>query len=320
MINIIGGGVIGCIQAVELKKLGYEVSIYEKNTIGSGSSLSGAGIMFPLLPHFYSNLIYELIHDSKKYYDVLNVTLSNLFDIDIEHIKSGMLVNIDQPDPLEEWLIKNQLNYQKRSKCLLIDEVYQINPKKLIAGLARYINYLGIDVYENKPIKLNSKKQFVDDFGMPIKGDVFILSTGAWTSQINSSLSGKIYPIRGQLIEFNNQKNLKLKSIIYKNGFYLLQRRDGSLIAGSTLEDVGFNEHLLNSDLIMLRKKAEDIMPELKDVEISQHWSGFRPGSKDNIPIIVRDNDIPNTFYNTGHFRYGLSMAPASVNKLINLI
>ena len=98
-----------------------------------------------------------------------------------------------------------------------------------------------------------------------------------------------------------------------------MQRKDGSLIARSTLEDVGFNEHLLNSDLIMLRKKAEDIMPELKGVEISQHWSGFRPGSKDNIPIIMRDNDIPNTFYNAGHFRYGLSMAPASVNKLINL-
>ena len=34
-INIIGGGVIGCIQAIELRKLGHDVAIYEKNTIGS---------------------------------------------------------------------------------------------------------------------------------------------------------------------------------------------------------------------------------------------------------------------------------------------
>ena len=33
-INIIGGGIIGCIQAIELKKMGHHVAIYEKNTIG----------------------------------------------------------------------------------------------------------------------------------------------------------------------------------------------------------------------------------------------------------------------------------------------
>jgi len=50
-INIIGGGIIGCIQAIELNKLGHQVTIYEKDTIGSGSSIYGAGILFPLLPN-----------------------------------------------------------------------------------------------------------------------------------------------------------------------------------------------------------------------------------------------------------------------------
>ena len=54
-VNIIGGGIVGCIQAIELKLLGYEVSIYEKNTIGMGSTWAGGGIIFPLLPHHYKN-------------------------------------------------------------------------------------------------------------------------------------------------------------------------------------------------------------------------------------------------------------------------
>ena len=94
-INIIGGGVIGCIQAIELRKLGHDVAIYEKNTIGSGSSIFGAGILYPLLPNNYSTEVFDLINKSKKYYSELSEILNSQFDIDIEYISSGMTVILD---------------------------------------------------------------------------------------------------------------------------------------------------------------------------------------------------------------------------------
>ena len=264
-INVIGGGVVGCIQAIEFKRLGFDVAIYEKNNIGSGSTHSAAGIMYPLLPHLYDVEVYDFIHDSKTYYSILNKTIFELFDIDIEYFKSGMLVNIKDLKPLEEWLIKKKIEYNFKDynglTGIFIDDVYQINPKKLISGLFKYIKYLGIHIYENHHIKLNTKKQFTDDLNNVINGDKFVLTAGAWTSELSNQLSGKIYPIKGQLIEFENTSGLHLQHIIYKNNFYLLQRQNGSLIAGSTLENVGFNEDLSNDDLMMLREKAENIMP-----------------------------------------------------------
>ena len=35
---------------------------------------------------------------------------------------------------------------------------------------------------------------------------------------------------------------LKMKSYLYSNDFYILQRKDGVIIAGSTIEEVGFDE------------------------------------------------------------------------------
>ena len=280
--------------------------------------------MYPLLPHLYDVEVYDFIHDSKTYYSILNKTIFELFDIDIEYFKSGMLVNIKDLKPLEEWLIKKKIEYNFKDynglTGIFIDDVYQINPKKLISGLFKYIKYLGIHIYENHHIKLNTKKQFTDDLNNVINGDKFVLTAGAWTSELSNQLSGKIYPIKGQLIEFENTSGLHLQHIIYKNNFYLLQRQNGSLIAGSTLENVGFNEDLSNDDLMMLREKAENLMPELKRHKVLNHWYGFRPGSKDNIPIIQQDSDNLNTFYNVGHFRYGISMAPATTKKLVNLL
>ena len=129
----------------------------------------------------------------------------------------------------------------------------------------------------------------------------------------------KIYPVRGQLIEYKNTNDIQLDHILYKDGFYLLQRKNGALIAGSTLENVGFDDNLTDLDLELLKKNAEKIIPELCEQEVINHWCGFRPGSKNNIPIIVQDKKIKEKFYNVGHYRYGISMAPASVNKLISL-
>ena len=322
-INIIGGGIIGCIQAIELRKLGHDVAIYEKNTIGSGSSIHGAGILFPLLPNNYSTEVFDLIYKSKKYYSKLSEILNFQFDIDIEYLRSGMTIILDDLKDIKLWLLENKLSFTTEKfrslDAVTIDDVYQINPKKLILGLQKYLDYLGIEILENNLITTDLNNNFIDINGKKISGDKFILASGAWTQDLDHDMEGKIYPVRGQLIEYKKTNDIQLDHILYKDGFYLLQRKNGALIAGSTLENVGFDDNLTNLDLELLKKNAEKIIPELCEKEVINHWCGFRPGSEDNIPIIVQDKKIKEKFYNVGHYRYGISMAPASVNKLISL-
>jgi glycine oxidase len=66
--------------------------------------------------------------------------------------------------------------------------------------------------------------------------------------------------------------------------------------------------------------KAEAIMPELKGLPIIKHWSGLRPGTPENLPTIAEHPQINSLFLNTGHFRYGLTMAPASAKIVSALV
>jgi glycine oxidase len=107
--------------------------------------------------------------------------------------------------------------------------------------------------------------------------------------------------------------------MVYREGFYMIPRLDGYLLAGSTLEDVGFDSGVTDQVRIEIQAKAEAIMPSLKDQPVIKHWSGLRPGTPENLPTISAHPTIKNLYLNTGHFRYGLTMAPASA-KLITAI
>jgi len=53
---------------------------------------------------------------------------------------------------------------------------------------------------------------------------------------------------------------------------------------------------------------------------VENHWVGFRPGTKENIPIIGKDGKYENVYINSGHFRYGLTMAPKSAEIINSLL
>jgi glycine oxidase len=62
------------------------------------------------------------------------------------------------------------------------------------------------------------------------------------------------------------------------------------------------------------------LLPALRGMPIIQHWAGLRPGSPASLPTIGRHPQLDNLYLNSGHFRYGVTMAPASVELLLNVI
>ena len=156
--------------------------------------------------------------------------------------------------------------------------------------------------------------------GERLKADKFVVTSGAWSFELLKDIARKlnIKPMRGQILLYQPKKNLE--QIVYREGFYMIPRRDGYLLAGSTLEDVGFDASTTEAVRDELSAKAEAIMPELKGMPIIKHWSGLRPGTPENIPTISAHPLIENLYLNTGHFRYGLTMAPGSARLVADLI
>jgi len=320
---IIGGGIVGCLSALEFKKKGFDVTIIEKTDIGHESSSAAAGILYPLMPWKYDDALYELSLGSDEFYAELSKKLLKDFNKDIEYIKSGLLLlpPYNEQDFLK-WSKKSKTSFLKKNNSILLPEVAQINPKKLMSAIKELVVSVGIKIFDNLAVKAiktntNSIDAVYTNDNKEYKGDIFLLSAGAWSSIIYEKLEKKIKPIRGQIIEYF-AKDLIIENILYSQGIYILQRKNRSIIAGSTLEDVGFSDKNLKVQVLELDRKAKYVLKDLQKCTIDKTWHGFRPGVDDNYPIISKDENYENMFIHSGHFRYGITTAPATTKILMS--
>ncbi len=204
-------------------------------------------------------------------------------------------------------------------------KVAQVRNPRLLQALKKWLIMHDVTLLECSQLasiqETNALNTWHTTTGEVLRADIFVVTSGAWSFELlkDTAANIEIKPMRGQILLYQMPAQT-LQHIVYQDGFYLLQRRDGFLLAGSTLEDVGFDISVTESAKQEMQTKAEAIMPALKYAEIRKHWSGLRPGAPDNIPTIGQHPTIKNLYLNTGHFRYGLTMAPASAKILADLI
>ena len=343
---VVGGGIVGCMTALALRKRGCQVTIVERNQIAaqtSGeSSWAGAGILFPLLPWDYRDEVNDLALRGASLYPQLCDELKRETGIDPEYTQSGMLLEppFDAATAIS-WCAKNQIPTQQIGENLLLPTIAQIRPPHLLQALKQRLIQQNVTLLENtqlEPLKHDCTHEGIIDGWrasihagsgaskiMTLQADAFVVTSGAWSFELLKETAAglNIKPMRGQILLFDtSQLNASQipKQIIYRDGFYLVPRRDGLLLAGSTLEDVGFDTNTTETMRQQLQIKAQEIWPSLKYADVRKHWSGLRPGTPDNQPTIAQHPSIKNLYLNTGHFRYGLTMAPASAESIAALI
>lgn len=335
---IVGGGVIGYGTALEFARSGMKVSLIERNHAGQESSWAGGGILYPLLPWNYSAAVTGLAQHSIGLFPKWIDALRNTTGIDPEYQCCGMLVlPAFSADMAQAWCNAHATRVGIRpahelipelavdDEALWLPDVAQARNPRLLRALRRQLEMRGVTIIEHTEVT-----GWQDD-GSRITGAqtrhglqsaaCYVVSAGAWSRSLlgKNALELDIRPIRGQMLLFKAEPGA-LRSIILKNGIYLIPRLDGHILAGSTLEDVGFDKTTTEEAKAMLYAQATAILPLLKHAPLVQHWAGLRPGSPDNIPTIDRHPQLENLYINSGHFRYGVTMAPASAEILANLV
>lgn len=328
---VVGGGIVGCLTAMQLKKQGHTVTLVERNIVAaqtSGeSSWAGAGIAFPLLPWFYQEIVNELALAGARAYPAVSAELFAETGIDPECTRSGMLIQppFDQQAALD-WCQRYGLQAELQGDNLLIPEVVQIRNPRLLQSLKAWLIKHGVTLREQTQLMplqegASSIHTWQTTTGDTLSADYFVVTSGAWSFELlkQTALSLEIKPMRGQMLLYQMPPGL-LPHILYREGFYMLQRRDGHLLAGSSLEDVGFDTGVTESMRQEMLQKAEAILPALRGQSVIKHWSGLRPGTPHNIPTIGRHPNIENLYLNTGHFRYGVTMAPECARRIVALL
>jgi len=333
---IIGAGVIGLSSALELIQRGAKVTVLERGSSGNESSWAGGGILSPLCPWDYPDEVTRLTSRGAALFPAWAQAIHAATGIDPEYETSGMMV-LPPFDAMaaEQWCAAHDVSLKqvKGEDCtlplhgdsLLLPQVAQVRNPRLMRALRNRVEMLGGSIIEHCEVRNieagNGRVRTLTTSSGELSAESIIVTAGAWSTQVlgRYALKTEIKPIRGQMLLFKFTEP-PLRHIVLQGDLYLIPRRDGHLLVGSTLEDVGFNKNITQAAHDNLRLRAEAVLPRLCDMPLVQHWAGLRPASPHNIPTIGQHPQLENLYLNSGHFRYGVTMATASVEILLNEI
>lgn len=121
-------------------------------------------------------------------------------------------------------------------------------------------------------------------------------------------------PVRGQLLALRPQ-NFRLNQVLRSEHGYLVPRADGRIVAGSTIEEAGFEKKVTAEGIVRILHAALAMCPTLSGAELIETWSGLRPGTPDALPILG-PADAEGLVVATGHYRNGILLAPITA-KLV---
>jgi glycine oxidase len=324
---IVGAGAVGCLSALELKTRGYRVTLVDQGQAGQESSWAGGGILFPLLPWHYGEKVNRLALAGARAYAELCERLRSDTGMDPEYRVSGMRVLQDFGEEAAlEWCRTHDIPATMQEGALWLPEVAQVRNPRLMRALRARVAQCGVELVEHCALRpLDAEGGTLSVWaacdGRHFHADGFVVTAGAWSSQLLGphALGPGYKPMRGQMLLYRLEPGV-LPCILYHDDFYLIPRADGHILAGSTVEDAGFDKTSTPQAAADLRRKALHLLPALADTPVLGHWSGLRPGSPDNVPVIGLHPAFDNLWLNTGHFRYGVTMAPASAHLLAEIM
>ena len=152
-----------------------------------------------------------------------------------------------------------------------------------------------------------------------VRAPVVVNCLGSWASlQELAPVALPIEPVRGQMLAFQGQRRL-FRHILFSEQAYVVQRRDGRLIGGSTLEHVGFDKSLTVGGIHKIVSGLQHLSSALATCAFLEAWSGLRPYVKDKLPI-VGATPISGLYVATGHYRHGILLAPITARLLAELL
>lgn len=340
---IVGGGVIGCLSALNLLDAGAHVTLIERQQVGREASWAGGGIVSPLYPWRYNQAVSALSDWSQNFYPGLGRRLAEQTGIDPQVTPCGLLwLDPDEQTEALAWAANHDqplcrvdadFIYQRvpmlaagYESALWQADLANVRNPRLMAALRAYLAdtpgcRLLEDVPDTRLLIEQGRVRGVRCAGEALRADAVVLAAGAWSGDFLAGLglALPVEPVKGQMLLYKTEANW-LRSMVLSAGRYAIPRRDGHILIGSTLEREGFDKTATEAALNSLRASAAQLLPALAGQEPVMQWAGLRPGSPEGVPYIGEVPDYPGLWLNTGHYRNGLVLAPASCHLLADLM
>ncbi|HEU5256743.1 MAG TPA: FAD-dependent oxidoreductase, partial [Vicinamibacterales bacterium] len=152
----------------------------------------------------------------------------------------------------------------------------------------------------------------------PLESDAVVVAAGSWSGRV-PPLTPPVRPVRGQLLQLHFQKR-PLSRVVWGTDCYLVPWRDGSLLVGATVEEVGFDETATAAGVTRLLESSAELLTTMPEARFDTVRIGLRPGTPDELPLIGPSSTMPGVYYATGHYRNGVLLSPLTAKLVADLV
>ena len=354
-IIIIGGGVIGLGIGWQLAKAGAAVTIHERGQAGRGASWAAGGMLGPIAEAHIDELdLLKLSNQSLARYPEWVNELETETEMPIGYRAEGTLIIGIEPDDTYqlqhaytlyqdlglnvEWLsgqeargIEGALSPYVTA-AIRCETDHQVDNRLMVQALQCAYQSRGGVLHQNSKVERivieNGTATGVQTQEGFQGADVCILAAGCWSGQISGlpdTLIPPVRPVKGQMLALQMREGVMISNVIrtvkarYPMPVYLVPRKDGRLVIGATTEELGFDTDLIVGGIYELLHGAFEAVPGIYKLPLIETWTGLRPGSSDNAPILGK-TPVDNLIYATGHYRNGILLTPITAYEISELV
>ncbi|HEX3544726.1 MAG TPA: glycine oxidase ThiO [Candidatus Acidoferrum sp.] len=341
-VAIAGGGLIGGAIAFELARAGLQVALFDSRQPGEGSSWAAAGILSPapensgmistvplgraslqLYPEFVAAV--EEISGQNAGYRAQG-TIEALFSADAQeklstiialHHGLGLKAEPVSADDARE--MEPALSPELEAAVFRPDEAC-VDNRALTKAVLKAAERSSVKIFAASSVQSIVKNGehctgLLAD-GKRVESRWTVIAAGCWSGAIEgASQYAPVRPAKGQMIALRAKKDLSVERVLWSDYVYLVPRNDGKILAGATVEYVGFEKTVTAGGLQKIITAAVQLAPALTDAQMEETWAGLRPDAPDHLPIIG-PTDLEGLLIATGHFRSGILLAPITAQLI----
>ncbi|HVJ52544.1 MAG TPA: glycine oxidase ThiO [Aliidongia sp.] len=348
-VAIVGGGVIGLSIGWRLRQAGAPVTIFERGEPGRGASWAAAGMLAAgIEAEPTEEALYTLGRFSQSLWPGFAAELEAASGLPVGYDATGTLVvafNRDQAEKLRhgiefqrrlggvfEWLTGSAAREREPSLAativagVLSPNDHQADNRLLGAALVEAFRRSGGELLTGGPVGIDmagGRACGVVRGGERHPADIVVVAAGAWSREVPGlprPARPPTRPIKGQMIALSMPPALPLiRHVVWGAGCYLVPRRDGRLLIGATTEERGWDDNLTAGGVLGLLDDAWRTLPGIEELPVQEMWTGFRPGSPDDMPILG-SSGIDGLVLATGHHRNGILLTPATAELVAGAI
>jgi glycine oxidase len=340
-VAIAGAGLIGGSIALELARAGLSVGVFDRQEPGQESSWAGAGIlspapesasMIPLVPLAkasiaiypdFVRMVEEISGQSAGYRP--KGTLQAIFSRDAREelstvvaLHHGLGLRAEALSAADARELEPSLSDELEAAVLRPHEA-SVDNRALTQAVLEAARRSGVQFFSGAGVEA-IWREGGRCAGLQLKNEKIeaqstVMAAGCFSASIEGAAAyAPVRPAKGQMVSLRAD-DLKIERVLWSEKIYLVPRNDGRILAGATVEYVGFERGLTAGGLEKVLAGAIELSPGLAAARVEETWAGLRPDSPDHLPILG-PTDVDGLLIATGHFRGGILLAPITA-KLV---